>query len=75
MDVCKHRVSDRCMKSGFPCIFDENCFEHKEKPVRTNADRIRSMSDEELASFLEGDYGNMQIGTALNWLREPAKEV
>lgn len=52
MDVCKYRVSDRCMKSGFVCIFDEKCFEPEEKTVETNADRIRSMSDEELASQL-----------------------
>ena len=52
MDICKYRVSDRCMKSGFICIFDKKCFEPEEKPVETNADRIRSMSDEELASQL-----------------------
>ena len=40
---------------------------------RTNADRIRSMSDEELAGFLEGDYGNMMPGTALLWLQQPAE--
>lgn len=40
----------------------------------TNADRIRAMSDEELAEFMEGDYGNMMAGTALKWLQQPAKE-
>ncbi|MBE5076534.1 hypothetical protein [Anaerotignum lactatifermentans] len=52
MGVCKYRVSDRCMKSGFNCIFDKKCFEPEEKPVETNADRIRSMNDEELARQL-----------------------
>lgn len=40
----------------------------------TNADRIRAMTDEELAEFLEGDFGNLMIGTALNWLQQPAEE-
>lgn len=55
-----------------------NFHEHIEKPFMppmTNADRIRAMSDEELAYFLEGDYGNMMPGTALNWLRQPAEEA
>ena len=42
--------------------------------VLSNADRIRSMSDEELADFLEGDFGNMVAGTALRWLQSPAEE-
>lgn len=40
-----------------------------EKPT-TNADRIRAMSDEELAELLEGEYGNMMPNTALSWLKE-----
>ena len=39
----------------------------------TNADHIRSMTDEELADLLEGELGNMLPGTALRWLREEAK--
>lgn len=39
----------------------------------TNAQKIRSMTDEELAEFLEGDYGNMVTGTALSWLKSPAE--
>nr|WP_294656665.1 hypothetical protein [uncultured Anaerotignum sp.] len=58
MDVCKYRVSDRCMKSGFICTFDEKCFDPEEKPVQTNADRIRSMSDEELVAFLDNFGAN-----------------
>lgn len=42
--------------------------------IVTNADRIRAMSDEELADFLEGEYGNMMPGTALSWLQQPTKE-
>jgi hypothetical protein len=40
----------------------------------TNADRIRAMTDEELAAFLEGDYGNFEAGSALDWLQQIAKE-
>lgn len=45
------------------------CYEHEEKP--TNADRIRAMSDEELAEFLIdlADDGNLRIG---EWLKQPA---
>ena len=45
----------------------------KDNNVLTNADRIRAMSDEELAEFLEGDYGNMAVCWALEWLQQPAK--
>lgn len=42
----------------------------------TNADRIRAMTDEELAAFLEGEFGNMEIGTALEWLKQSCgKEI
>ena len=47
-------------------------------PVKTNADRIRNMSDEELAMLLyevgyDGGWGALE-GT-LEWLRKPAEEV
>lgn len=45
-----------------------------EQKPQTNADRLRAMSDEELADFLEGDYGNMAVGCALQWLKQPATE-
>ena len=46
-------------------------------PVKTNADRIRSMSDEELAMCLyeigyDGGWGALE-GT-LKWLQQPAEE-
>lgn len=44
----------------------------KQYKAQTNADRIRAMTDEELAEFLEGDYGNMALGAALLWLKSPA---
>ena len=47
-------------------------------PVKTNADRIRSMSDEELAMLLyevgyDGGWGALE--GALEWLRQPAEEA
>ena len=52
MSFCKHRVMDKCKKDGRPCIFSKDCFEEEEKTPQTNADRIRAMTDEELAVFL-----------------------
>lgn len=64
-------------------------YQCKKGPI-TNADRIRAMSDEELASFLvypvckytgcKGDCTEKNIGVTgcrkkiLNWLQQPAKE-
>lgn len=63
------------------------CYEHEEKP--TNADRIRAMSDEELAKFIthpcecsvdpETDGyrecgNNLCIAYLLKWLKQPSEE-
>lgn len=47
--------------------------EGKDTNAPTNADRIRSMSDEELAEFLTdlADDGNLRIK---EWLQQPAEE-
>lgn len=52
MAHCKHRVMDRCKKTGLPCTFGSDCFEPEEQTAKTNADCIRAMSDEELADSL-----------------------
>ena len=47
-------------------------------PVKTNADRIRSMNDEELAMCLYeiGYYrGWNALEGTLDWLQQPAEEV
>lgn len=49
MAFCKHRVMDNCKKDNRPCIFSKECCEPEEKKM-TNADRIRNMTDEELAN-------------------------
>ena len=56
MVFCKHRVLDKCKKDGRPCFFSEDCFEPEEEKKRTNADRIRDMSDEELVDKLYALY-------------------
>ena len=66
-----------------------NCDASKEfiRSVNTNVDRIRSMSDEDLAAWLvdaticervchEDEYchGNECIERVVSWLQQPAKE-
>ena len=49
----------------------------REKPPMTNADRIRSMSDEELAEFLYQVGYDHRWGLkeyALEWLQQPAED-
>lgn len=43
---------------------------------KTNADRIRAMSDEELANWLEYEGGGAcaEVYGWLQWLRQPAEE-
>lgn len=43
---------------------------------KTNADRIRAMSDEELASWLEYEGGGAcaEVCGWMDWLRKPAEE-
>lgn len=40
---------------------------------KSNADKIRSMTDNELAEFLEGPYGNFEVGKSLEWLKSKAE--
>ena len=46
---CRHATMDNCDKDNRPCIFSKKCYEPE--PV-TNAQRIRAMSDKELAEFI-----------------------
>lgn len=86
MAHCKHRVMDMCRKNGFPCTFSKHCFEPEEKPIKTNADRIRSMSDEELAKWMLSagictrDLSDVKCDGVsckecrIDWLRQPVEE-
>lgn len=65
---CPARKEDGTCISKFPCS-------HKVEPPKppTNADCIRSMSDDELAEFLTdlADDGNLKIR---EWLQQPVEE-
>ena len=68
-------ILQRCAHSR-PCYDDGKCHykgECSHKAPLTNADRIRAMSDEELAEFLIdlADNGNLKI---MEWLQQPAEE-
>ena len=70
--LCIHAGKDR----EFVCIKGVSCKITMEKP-RTNADRIRAMSDEELAMCLYEigyDEGWDKPEYALKWLRQPVAE-
>ena len=82
MAICKHRVADKCKKDGRPCFFSEECFQPEEAKPMTNADHIRSMSDEELASYVicptekrcEFCCEPNCNDCVLEWLKQPYKE-
>lgn len=76
---CKHD-KEKCVGSSRRGSH-KNCFEPREM---TNADRIRSMSDEELAELLcsmtycyECSYKNActHDDGYLDWLKQPAEEI
>lgn len=82
-------MSIKCLMNGlevnYPCspscaLFGDcvTAFESQKKAnVRTNADRIRAMTDEELAELLfqvgyDNGWGMKEY--ALEWLQQPAEE-
>ena len=86
--ACESCEMQRCMMRS-PMVTD--CSRHKPKPKPyTNADRIRAMSDEELAEFItirqeRCDYCQLSYiegactetlceDAMLKWLRQPAKD-
>lgn len=88
-----NKYCERCyLRDAKPCMECSTCnpghrnFKPAPTPLPTNADRIRSMSDEELAEFIDeisgfqADYlrykGTAIInGGLLDWLRQPVEEV
>ena len=90
-DNCKDCVA-RCVHAGkdreFICGNGVSCKVTK-KPIATNADKIRAMSDEELAKYLSNpcecavdperdgyrECGNdLCVKYLLEWLQQPAEE-
>lgn len=76
-------------ENGMCTLSEEDCSYHSRTAKRTNADRLRSMTDEELAELFANDWcGYCKIynfcvangseagckGTWLDWLKEEAKE-
>lgn len=52
-----------------------DCSQYKPGRVLTNADRIRAMSDEELAHLLCFEGWQMsEVQECLEWLQQPAEE-
>lgn len=53
-----------------------DCSQYKPGRILTNADRIRAMSDEELAKWLEYEGGGAcaEVCGWLDWLQQPAEE-
>ena len=85
MKYCKDCVGfDECKKTGRTvelAVDDGVCIDFEERKPQTNADRIRSMGDDELAKIL----GNKCICPPSNecvncfdcwleWLKQPAEE-
>lgn len=74
---CQHCINKRCARYGGPYgyTFCDSYIQDTPKE-KTNADRIRSMSDEELAKFLDNWLGWTSPGEKeiLEYLHESAKE-
>ena len=74
--ACKYETSNgRCGLKGcyayrHKCYTEDMCKCH-EPP--TNADRIRAMSDEELANVLHEFAAKPMHGSFLKWLQQPAE--
>lgn len=80
-----------CNKKNDLRRYRHHCAKEKEKKVFTNADRIRAMSDEELADMMtvmnggftchecfENNGGRCNadcVKNCFNWLKQPAEEV
>lgn len=74
---CKFEQDEDCCNSGSPQYMckckPDVC--HSAVPM-TNAERIRAMSDEELAEWLEYEGGGecAEVFGWLDWLKQPAEE-
>ena len=62
-----------CERRWFCDINPDECDAWPDPIPQTNADHIRSMTDEELAGFVFGISG-MTYDNAESWLKQPYKE-
>lgn len=71
---CKNK---KCVNYNKPITFSWDCEKYFNND-RTNADLIRSMTDEELAmwlvNFFWGNKKDVRLFNMLEWLRESAEE-
>lgn len=73
--MCKHEGSDfydLCCECEYPENSDDPPAKYEPKPA-TNADRIRSMTDEELADWLVMNGNGEDYKTWINWLKQEAE--
>lgn len=71
----KHKISDTSKAIALECMMD--AAERESPQPSTNADRIRGMSDDELAKFLATKLNDDFYGCPdliLQWLQQPAEE-
>lgn len=74
--MCKHEgsaVYDLCCECEYPENSDDPPAKYEPKPT-TNADRLRAMSDEELADWLVMNGNGEDYKTWLDWLRQEATD-
>lgn len=77
------------MGKEYPCVYydNEKCKKFSDEEVTSwcvqapcpdetpsNGDWLRSLDDEALAEFLEGEYGNFATDWALPWLKQPHEQ-
>lgn len=75
---CKYCQNEKCIMRGIPNEFHRKCPD----AIATNADRIRAMTDEELAEYLDGvchDLWQMFVKDPqkmwLDWLKQEVNDV
>ena len=73
--MCKHEGSDfydLCCECEYPENSDDPPAKYEPKPM-THADKLRAMSDEELADWLVMNGNGEDYKTWLDWLKQEAE--
>ena len=81
--LCNLKLSSSDAENRCPLMPDDALPDAPYKPPMTNSDRIRGMSDEELAEILACPYQNDGLcfkaenceKCIIDWLRQPEEEV
>ena len=71
---CRICHNTDCSNHGRDITFLGDGFKCNYIPVPTNADRIRAMTDEELADILREFVVKPMQGSFLKWLKQPVEE-